>query len=631
MVAKFKRLLVGVLYSLPVIFFCVCYFLISATEEDIAQGAHTAPDVWNDLVAAFQNNARLADMYAWAVINFFDYQYSFGVDTIFRLIDVVGAIGMLLLLASVILGHKPRWQLKDALAYLGMFLLIILTPYGYTFYRGFSMIHNYLIIALAMLGFCLPFIRKLSDGNIPKLYKKWWICVPMGLVFGLSANFPPLAFLATYIILKIWQLWQAKRRGQDLRKILPETWEWCMIGGMLASMAVGYILGPGVSGYATDPVYTVSYDYVALGDILQNFGGSVARIFKHIVVNFGRVLLPISVALVIGGSVVLIRAKVFGKKLSLLPKDAGQKKLLVGLIIFSVFATLAGSQIIMPIRLCLLAYLALSIATIILMKNWWQDLPHRSLIAVTSLLVILAVAVIGVRGVLAWDFHERVGVAFDTIREAEEETVCINPAEFQQHFSTPFNIFQQEETFVLRRTTPAKIYDKNVVYCEAAINEGLSDLNKFYHNAVTVGYKDIRELSENYNLEQAQSDDCFVIGLTMQNVSKYDKFMNKYQDGESAFVRVAQSTIEGDTLITDVLYDAASDMVYLVRDYSRDKFSAGADRVIEVMEYKHAGEYQDSGKIYLVVYNGELPKQPNAEYFADSERVFIVGMVRQSK
>ena len=78
-----KRILTYLLYGLPVIFFAVCYFLMTVWGEDIIQGAGTAPDVWNDLVGAFHHNSRLSDMYAWTVINFFDFQYSFGIDTIF--------------------------------------------------------------------------------------------------------------------------------------------------------------------------------------------------------------------------------------------------------------------------------------------------------------------------------------------------------------------------------------------------------------------------------------------------------------------------------------------------------------------------------------------------------------------
>lgn len=420
-------------------------------------------------------NARLSDMYAWAVINFFDYQYSFGVDTIFRLLDVLAVTGILLLIASVILGHRPRQNLKDALVFMGCFLLLVLTPYGYTLYRGFSMIHNYSIISLALLGFSLPFIRKLSGGEIPRFYRKWWVAIPMGLVFGMSANFPPLAFLATYIIVKIWQIWKVrKEKKQDgskaqgrgvYAKVRPEAWEIMMIGGMLATVVISYVFGSGLSNYESDPMYMTVYDYVRLGDIFQNFGGSMVRIIKHIVSNFARTLIP--VVAVLGGGLIaaLVRAKRAGRKLELLPASKGQRNLLAVLVIFSLFAVLAGSQIIMPVRLCLPAYLALMVVTVILLMNWWQGLNERMLEKMAAPMILLAVAAIVIRTVFAWDFHERVGEALAMIRDSEESEVCVNQEELQHRPKMPFGMFQQEETFVLRQENKYVIYGKDVVYC----------------------------------------------------------------------------------------------------------------------------------------------------------------------
>ena len=101
-----RKILTGALFILPVVFFGVCYFLMTVWGEDIIQGAGTTPDVWNDIKGAFMHNSRLSDMYAWTVINFFDFQYSFGVDTIFRLIDVVMAAGIFYLMTSMMLGRR---------------------------------------------------------------------------------------------------------------------------------------------------------------------------------------------------------------------------------------------------------------------------------------------------------------------------------------------------------------------------------------------------------------------------------------------------------------------------------------------------------------------------------------------
>lgn len=462
--SKLRKLIIWLLYLLPVIFFAICYFLLTATEEDIAQGCGTAPDVLNDLIGAFRSDARISDMYAWAVINFFDYQYSFGIDTIFRLLDVLAVTGVLLLLTSLILGHRPRQKLKDALVFMGCFLLLVLTPYGYTFYRGFSMIHNYLIISLALLGFSLPFIRKLTNSKIPKLYHRWWIALPLGLVFGMSANFPPIAFIATYVIVKIWQLWQNKKHNQRYR-IRPEAWECLMIGGMLVSMLFGYIVGPGVSRYASDPMYVNTYDYVAIGDILQNFGGSVARIAKHVIFNFARTMGPIVIILLLAWIVACLVGKIQHRKIKLLPDSLAQKRLLLCLAIFSCFSTLIGSQIIMPVRLCLPAYLALIVAATILIVHWWQEFKSRELAVLYTIMICLAVAaIIIVKTIFAWDFHVRIGEVLATIKNSEDDVIYINPDILQQRPKIPFNMFQQEETFVRRQENGYNIYGKHIVY-----------------------------------------------------------------------------------------------------------------------------------------------------------------------
>lgn len=463
---KFKKFLTGLLYCLPVIFFVICYFLITATEEDIAQGAGTTPAVWHDLAAAFRNNGRLADMYAWAVINFFDYQFSFGVDTIFRLIDLVAAFSMLALLASIVLGRRPRFELKDACLVAGIFLLIFLTPYGYTFYRGFSMIHNYLIIALALIGFSLPFLRKIMHQKTPRVYKNPAFAIFIGLVFGLSANFPPLAFLATYLIVKLWQIYLARKNHQKLSRLLPEPYEWCMIIAMLFSLILGYVFGPGVSGYAKDPVYTVSYDYVAFSDLLGNFGSSLVRIFKHIVVNFGRTLLPIVIFLGLAMVLAFVQAKRQGRTLKIWPEGLGTRKLLAVLVIFGIFSVLAGSQIIMPIRLCLPAYLSFAVFTVIMVINLWQNLKAPNLVVIGSIFGLAMLSVVLIRGFFAWDFHQGVGAVLAEIRDSEDSALCINLDDATQRFKTPFSIFQQEETFVERRTTPSLVFGKEVYYCQ---------------------------------------------------------------------------------------------------------------------------------------------------------------------
>ena len=126
---------------------------------------------------------------------------------------------------------------RDAVFYVlvcGVFCL----PYGYTYYRGFSMVHNYAIISLALLGFCLPFLRKITGDRIPKIYQNPIFAILIGLIFGISANFPPLAVLAAIILAKIWQLIKSRKSSKshrvDWRVLKMEQWEGLMFGAMIA-------------------------------------------------------------------------------------------------------------------------------------------------------------------------------------------------------------------------------------------------------------------------------------------------------------------------------------------------------------------------------------------------------------
>ena len=466
-----KKLLTSALYILPVIFFMLCMFLLTATEEDVAQGAGTSPNIWHDVVESFEDNGRIADMYARSVIDFFDYQYYFGVDTIFRLLDVLALTSILVLLSSIILGRRPRWHIKDALVFAGCFLLIFLLPYGYTYYRGFSMVHNYAIISLALLGFCLPFLRKITGDRISKIYQNPIFAILIGLIFGISANFPPLAVLAVIILAKIWQLIKSRKSSKshrvDWRVLKMEQWEGLMFGAMIAGMIFIYTFGPGVSGYLESPVYIETYDYVAISDIFHNFGASCTRLISHAIKNFARTFGPAIFILITTGLLAWLTQHKKVKTWHWLPKSADTRNVLLAILVFCVFSTLCGMQIIMPVRLCLPAYLGLVIAIVILEKFWWRKASLASSLALSGAMITATITVIVIRGFFSVTTYQRVGKALDYIKNSEQGNLCIVDTEVVSPYHTPWKIFQQEETFVNRgASVPQTFYGKSVIFCE---------------------------------------------------------------------------------------------------------------------------------------------------------------------
>ena len=157
--------------------------------------------------------------------------------------------------------------------------------------------------------------------------------------------------------------------------------------------------------------------------------------------------------------------------------------------------------------------------------------------------------------------------------------------------------------------------------------KGISDINDFYNHSITENYTDIRTLPQNYSIEQAQKDNCFVIGAMVHNDNLYNDFMNKYNQKENAFIRVVQSTAEGDIYIIDVLYEARNNKIHLVKDDTRDRLSAQEDRTIKYKTYEKTGVWNYQNSQYWVAYNGELPDENTAENLINSGDLFIIATV----
>ena len=157
--------------------------------------------------------------------------------------------------------------------------------------------------------------------------------------------------------------------------------------------------------------------------------------------------------------------------------------------------------------------------------------------------------------------------------------------------------------------------------------EGIADINDFYNNSITSKYQDLRTLPKNYSKEQAQKDNCFIIGAMVHNDNLYSEFMDKYNKKENAFIRVVQSTVEGDIFIIDVLYEARNNKIHLVKDDTRDEFSAQEDRTIKYKSYEKTGIWNYQNSQYWVVYNGKLPNGTKAEYSINSDDLFIIATI----
>lgn len=149
-------------------------------------------------------------------------------------------------------------------------------------------------------------------------------------------------------------------------------------------------------------------------------------------------------------------------------------------------------------------------------------------------------------------------------------------------------------------------------------------LDEFYDTKLTTGYVNIKQIKEVYTIEEAINDKCFVVNhAKVYNENLYEEFMNKYNNKESAYIRLVQPTTEGDLVIYDIKYDKDNDKIILVTDSTRDKFAADNDRIISLHEYEKIGTYRyNNGNLFWVVYNGDI----NDETF-NTDNTFILTVV----
>ncbi|MEG1140982.1 MAG: DUF4362 domain-containing protein [Clostridia bacterium] len=151
--------------------------------------------------------------------------------------------------------------------------------------------------------------------------------------------------------------------------------------------------------------------------------------------------------------------------------------------------------------------------------------------------------------------------------------------------------------------------------------ENVKIIDEIY-DSKPIDYVDIRSLSMQYSIFDAQKDNCFVIGAMVHNDYLYTEFMDNYKNKKDAFIRIAKNTIEGDLILYDIMYNESLNQLLLVTDLTRDKFSSIDDRKISFKEYENIDTYKYKEKLYWVIYNGTL----NDETF-NKDNVFVLAVI----
>lgn len=504
---KSKKFLAILLYCFPIIFYAICYFLIITSGEDIWQGANTKVDIVGDALAAFNHSVRLADMFAWAIINFFDYHFQFGPDLIFRLIDLATALTIFYLATYIVVRRPPRLKLSDALVFCAIFLMVNFSSNGFTLYAGFSLIHNYLFITFFTLAFGIFYLQDIwrketaasSTSLSLRLQRKHpylfaLFMLVLGFIFGFASNVTAIVFLLALVIYTIYAYirHRKKLRQQNIhtQKAVPNfksqiknfifSWRFTGVIGILLSIALMYLVGSGLGDYDTNPAYRSSCDYLPIGELLENPLAHLGRIFEHNLYNFGRFFLPfILLTVVIAIIFIILRKK--PNFTALKP----HRNFLVASLIFIIMHIFAMSQIIYPTRLVFPAYIfACAIYIFILLKLCSnKDNEHTStkkikpqsktsssaITAKTQNLLALtfsigAIILIAVRAYLAINYISKITPILNDIKNSSETVYCVN---YNDAFSkqVPY-LHLGQEAFLEDWAMPQTIYNKHVIYCD---------------------------------------------------------------------------------------------------------------------------------------------------------------------
>ena len=452
--ASKKNILVAtVLYALPVLFFVISYFLITTSGEDIWQGAGNfrtglVISPLEDAKNAFLFDSRITDMYAWTVIDFFDYQFCFGPDLIFRLIDVAMAIATFYCATYLALGYRPKLIIKDALVFCACFVAVIITPFGRPFYSEFSMIHNYTPLALAMLLFSIPYLKLFSTPPTikhPALFATGLLL--LGVFFGMSAAITPLAFLLAVVIICIV-------RHKTLKR--PPLWFFAGLLGIAIGFSICWFVGSGVSHY-TNPVTAATFDYIAPAEIFNSPATALPRLLWHEVYNFGITFLPLLAIAVIGLIFDPYRRQFFTRKFyRTLPTSF--KYFSLALAVFFVIHLLGASLVKAPPRLIMPAYFA----GVIFVFRFFVPRLNSKLLGAG--IIILTVLILGLHTTFLGIYHHTTAKVFSEIKASESSAVCIDASRINPPRIPAISLSQAG--MLVDWGSPQFIYNKEVTFCK---------------------------------------------------------------------------------------------------------------------------------------------------------------------
>lgn len=271
---KTTKIICMACYIIVPVFFCILYLLMTTSYEDVLHhNWHAQSNTGNILAYVYHYLPRLGEFYQNLIMRFMDAQTTFGLGTIFRLLDVAICTALIYLLTVFTLKRRPRLAYHDALIYLEFFILFMIFETSEIFMYRFSYVHNYIPALLVAIGFLLPYRLKLHTAKPLALVGM----ILLGFLLGISNEVTPIAIViilvALGIIHKVTARLTIKQFVKKYRLQLAG-----LIGVFLGFLF--FYLGAGVEG-RTSGTYGEVYEYLHLTELFQHPSYFIATFIDH--------------------------------------------------------------------------------------------------------------------------------------------------------------------------------------------------------------------------------------------------------------------------------------------------------------------------------------------------------------
>lgn len=210
----------------------------------------------------------------------------------------------------------------------------------------------------------------------------------------------------------------------------------------------------------------------------------------------------------------------------------------------------------------------------------------------------------------------------DNSKIKKEKPLIVNFYDSSKNTLT-IHLYNEEDNYYLETKKGINLIKKEN-YEEIAnyLKDNYVNFNKFYNAEIVQNYKRIDELDNNYKIDDTKD---LVLGFSkVYNKELLSKFMDNYQNNKSCFIRIIQSTVEGDVIIYDVKYDSKIDKLIILYDSTRDKLIKEEKRIIQKYEYEKIALYDYNKDTYLVAYDGKIN---DGTLYSDNS--LILGIVKK--